>query len=158
MTIPQNTIKYDQSRLFVIAIVASMLYGTTFLLNGTLIGFFPVFWVIFIRHFIGLLGFLPFLGNLKNVNKAAIKGAVITGTANFWLITLQLFGMQTTDAAVTGFLFHSYILMVPLLSWILFRRIPSRRYWLSLVIAVTENHCIFLNPKCDGYGPCNNTR
>lgn len=49
---------------------------------------------------------------------------------------VQTIGLRHTDASVSGFITGTYVVITPLLLWVIFRRRVSSRTWLSVGLAV----------------------
>lgn len=63
------------------------------------------------------------------------KGGVITGLFLFLGYLLQTIGLQFTTPAKSGFLTALYIVLVPLLSAVVYRKVPGIFEWVGVMIA-----------------------
>ena len=74
---------------------------------------------------------------LKGLQKSTlIEGAVL----GFWLFfsyLVQTFGCQYTTAGKNAFLTSAYVIIVPFLGWLLFRRRPDACCMAAAVLAIT---------------------
>lgn len=78
-------------------------------------------------------------------NRATIKGGLICGAVLTLANNLQQIGMVTTDAGKASFITAMYILLVPLASWVLFKKRQS-----SVVIAAALIGAVGLFLLCVG--------
>jgi drug/metabolite transporter (DMT)-like permease len=65
----------------------------------------------------------------------AWKGGIVTGLFLFLGYLLQTMGLRFTTPAKSGFLTGLYIVLVPLLAAILYRRVPSLSEWIGVLLA-----------------------
>lgn len=69
--------------------------------------------------------------------RQSLRGGVIAGLCLFSGYVLQTFGLKYTSASKTGFLTGLYIPLVPLLSGLVYKKIPQISELLGVVVAFT---------------------
>lgn len=65
-----------------------------------------------------------------------LKAALFCGLFLFLASTLQQAGLVSTSAGKSGFITALYVVLVPVASWLLFRKNPGRWIWISILLAV----------------------
>ncbi len=133
----QNIItKWQKIISIILLVLTTVLWGTTFIITKNLTKSIPIFLYLGLRYFIAFLVFLPFLYQLKTINKKLIIGGVFTGTLYFFSIVFQTFGIQTTTAGKAGFITGLSTIMVPFLTWIIRKKKVSYRIWFAVVLSL----------------------
>ena len=64
------------------------------------------------------------------------KAGLLCGVLLFLASTLQQMGLVDTAAGKAGFITALYVVLVPVVGWILFRKNPGPWVWLSILLAV----------------------
>jgi len=118
-------------------ILTTLLWGTTFIITKTLTQGLPIFLYLFLRYSISLIGFVPFLIiYFKCFNKRIIFTGIISGVIYFISMVFQTYGLQTTTAGKAGFITGLGTVMVPFISWIVFKKRIKLRIWIAALISV----------------------
>jgi drug/metabolite transporter (DMT)-like permease len=98
-------------------------HGTVFILNG-------------LRFLLGALLLLPFVKLRGAFNRGNLVYVALAGFALFMGIGLQQTGLVTTTAGNAGFITSLYVVIVPLISWILWKERPSSLTGVAVVMAL----------------------
>lgn len=77
-----------------------------------------------------------FRKRLKNIPGETVKKGIIIGLFQVAALSVQLFGLQFTTTAKQSFLVPSYVVFVPFLSWIIYRKSPGMRAVFSGIISL----------------------
>ncbi|MFX1323970.1 MAG: DMT family transporter [Promethearchaeota archaeon] len=117
-------------------ILTTILWGTSFVITKSITEQVPVFLYIGLRFAIALIGFLPFFPHLKFLNKKILVMGFITGMLYFLGFAIQTFGLQTSTPGKTGFITGLSTIIVPFLSWILYKTAIGWRLWVAVAISV----------------------
>lgn len=124
--------------LFLAAIIwgfafVAQVEGTKYIGSFTMIGF---------RFTIGIISLLPVVllferGKTdKDERKLTLKASVITGIVLFCAITLQQFGIAiVASAGISGFITGLYMIFVPFVYLVLFKKKPGKQVWVGTVCA-----------------------
>lgn len=82
-----------------------------------------------------------------------IKAGIVSGIALFFAFSVQQVGMVYTSASKAGFISSMYIVIVPLISILLGRKIPST-IWLGVILGVSGLYflCVKGGLNAFGYG------
>ncbi|MFW9875929.1 MAG: DMT family transporter, partial [Candidatus Thorarchaeota archaeon] len=137
-----NDLKSTSSNRSLIAILllilTTVLWGTSFIITKNITEDVPIFLYLGLRFFIAFLGFAPFFPHLKNLNKKIFLMGLITGLIYFFGIVFQTFGLQfsSTTAGKAGFITGLSTIIVPFLTWILFKKRPQIRIWFAVLLSV----------------------
>lgn len=123
-----------QSKANLLMIVVTMFWGLsyTFMVMGLeeLAAYNVVALRCLIAFIIAGLIFLPkmFRVNIKTIGYASIQGALL-----FAVFALSLFGLKTTSASNAGFILSLTVVLVPIITSFLEKRLPSRAVSFAIV-------------------------
>lgn len=73
---------------------------------------------------------------IGKMSKSDLKNGSVVGFILFLAFASQTFGLQYTTASKQGFLTATYVVMVPLLYWILYKKRPSTKAFVGSVITI----------------------
>ncbi len=82
---------------------------------------------------------------LKNVSKETLKYSVLLGTALVFVYIGATFGIQYTTLSNTGFLCGMSVIFTPVMSCLIYRKLPGRK--LALVVAMSTAGIALLTLK-----------
>ncbi|MBS7219460.1 MAG: DMT family transporter [Oscillospiraceae bacterium] len=119
-------------------VLVTFFWGISYLLTDlalTEVGVFSLNAIRFLLAF--LVGCLCFLPRLLHPSAATLKAAIAAGAALFCVYTATTFGVKYTSLSNAGFLCALPVVFTPLLDFLFFRRRPSRKLALVLIMAVT---------------------
>ncbi len=70
------------------------------------------------------------------ITKGDLKGGSIVGLMLFTAFALQTIGLQYTTASKQGFLTAIYVVFVPLLYWLFYRKAPAKKVFIASFLAI----------------------
>ncbi len=79
------------------------------------------------------------------ITKGDLKGGSVVGLMLFAAFALQTIGLQYTTASKQGFLTAIYVVFVPLLYWLFYRKAPARKVFIASSLAIVGIGLISLN-------------
>ena len=129
---------HTQLKADLMLVLVTFFWGISYLLTDlalTEVGVFSLNAIRFLLAFV--VGGLCFLPRLRHPSAATLKTALATGAALFCVYTATTFGVKYTSLSNAGFLCALPVVFTPLLDFLFFRRRPSRKLALVLVMAVT---------------------
>ncbi len=94
-----------------------------------------IFWINCLRTFIGVLFLLPFIRFKPTIPKNARLLTLAAGLALFGGGTLQQLGLITTTASNAGFITGTYVVLIPILLALFWRRRTGWLTWLAAALA-----------------------
>ena len=98
--------------------------------------------VVALRCFIAfIIAGLIFYSKMKQVNRRTLTYASIQGSLLFAVFALSLFGLQTTSASNAGFILSLTVVLVPIMTSFIERKLPSRAISFA-VVATMIGICI----------------
>lgn len=123
----------------VLALVA-LVWGTTFVLVKQALADVSTMYFLTLRFALASLCLLaifarPFSREKRPVVIRGLAGGAAAGVFLWLGYVLQTFGLKYTSAGNSGFLTGAYIVFVPLLSALFYRRLPQRREILGIAVA-----------------------
>lgn len=135
--------------------IAALVWGTSFVAQR--VGMDDIGPITFtcVRSFIGAVALLPvaLLFEKRPENKAKDKkdlwkGGLICGCLLSVATTLQQIGVKYTTAGKAGFITALYIVLVPIVGFLLFKKRPSFNVWIAVGIALVGMYLLCIT---DGF-------
>lgn len=124
------SIKSIGGRLALIA--AAFIWGSSFIIMKDAVSDVPVFMLLGTRFTIGALVLLiPFFPRLRREGRQLLVPGVVTGLLLLAAYAAQTFGLAQTTPGKNAFLTAVYCVLVPFVSWVLFREKPTGWNWLA---------------------------
>lgn len=80
-------------------------------------------------------------------SKQDLKNGTIVGIILFLAFAAQTFGLQYTTASKQGFLTATYVVMVPLLYWILYKKRPKSKAFLGSFLTIMGIGLVSINTE-----------
>lgn len=109
-------------------------WGISFVWMKILVGFYPACWLLFLRF--APASVLVYIFFHKRINKSFrhdFKSGFIIGALLFFALMVQTVGLNYIGGGRSAFLSAIYVLMVPLMVWVLRKIFPG---WLTICAAV----------------------
>jgi len=111
-------------------------WGGTFLAMQTAIAQVPVLDFLAIRFTVATLVMIVLRPNaLRHISKSELKHGVLLGLALGAGYITQTYGLLYASATVSGFITGMFVVLTPVMSWLILRRQIARRVWLAVVLA-----------------------
>ncbi|OGN97333.1 MAG: permease [Chloroflexi bacterium RBG_13_51_36] len=89
---------------------------------------------------------------LRNVTRLELLRGLGLGTVLGLGYTTQTYGLRYTSAAISGFITGMFVVLTPVISWILLRRKTNRSTWLVVALATVGLALLTLNGWSVGIG------
>lgn len=86
-----------------------------------------------------------FRKKIGSISKSDLKYGGVVGTILFLAFAAQTFGLQYTTASKQGFLTATYVVMVPILYWILYKNRPQNKAFLGSVLTIIGIALVSIN-------------
>ena len=129
-------VKDKRKELFGMALLlaATLIWGGSFFILKNTLEELPTFFVLALRFSVGsvMVG-LVFIKNLTKFKLKALWQGLVIGLFLSAAYTLQTLGLKGTTPGKNAFLTTSYVVIVPFITWILFKNRPK---WNNIVAAV----------------------
>lgn len=118
-------------------LTASFFWGAEFVVEKDILTMMGANYSNFIRFFIAsVVCTLALMPRMKSIKKSDIRSGCITGCFMGLGFAFQTMGLSHINAGENALLCSSYILMIPLAEWILFRHYPGYRIFTYAMIAL----------------------
>lgn len=127
-------------------ITAAAIWGSNFVFQKNVATDIGPFFFMSVRSFLGALTLLPIIKVFgrgehspkydKSSFASLLKIAALCGTVNVSGSVMVQFGLIYTNASKAGFLNAIYIIFVPVIGMLFFRKKASRFMWLGILLAV----------------------
>ncbi len=114
--------------LFAVAII----WGSTFTVNKMALDTLTPISLMAGRFFVAFVLMLAiFHKRFKGLGVKDCMGGILCGISLFLAVMLQTYGLLYTDAGKQAFLSGSYVICVPFLTWLVFKKRPRLRVYLG---------------------------
>ena len=140
--------KKTEIKYLLLLIIAAMLWGSTFVAQSTAMDHIEPFTFLALRNYIGALFLTPIIPILDRINKSNAEtqnnknntrlyaiGGLCAGMALTLAAGLQQVGIQYTTVGKAGFLTAMYIIFVPFITLIVFRKKLPRKIWFCVLLS-----------------------
>jgi drug/metabolite transporter (DMT)-like permease len=124
-------LKADLTLLFV-----TILWGSAFAVMRVAAGYGSVFFLNGLRFLLGAVVLLPFTKLHGVFNRGNLVYYGLAGFALYVAVGLQQAGLMTTSAGNAGFITSLYVVIVPLILWLIWKERPSRLTGVSVLMAI----------------------
>ena len=115
----------------------AIIWGATFVVVKESIETTPVFSYLFLRFGLAFLVLLPWVISRRDrIDRRVIRSGLLLGVLYFGAFGTQTLGLSTIDASLSAFLTGLYVIFVPLIALLIFRRRPGRFALYASVIAL----------------------
>lgn len=145
--------KHTSVRTIFLLLLASMIWGSAFVAQSVGMDYVGPFTFLAARSYLGfavLAAFLVFrdrhqgFGFGKKPAPALLWGSICCGTALFGASILQQIGIQFTTVGKAGFLTSLYVILVPFLALLVFRRTLPGQLWVCAGLSLAGMYLLCL--------------
>lgn len=141
-------------------LLAAFIWGTAFVAQSVGMDYVGPFTFLWVRSFVGALALLPVIlvrsisekkigvkeGNLPNNRKTLIMGGLWCGLALCIASNLQQVGIQYTSVGNAGFITSMYMLIVPVFSIFLGKKV-KKKIWCCIVVAAIGMYLLSISEE-----------
>lgn len=150
--------KANHSRQNLFAVLAALIWGTSFVAQSVGAGYVEAFTFNAARSAVATVFLLVLCSILRRSHVKAGKpaavgtrrdlmlGGLCCGTALAVSATLQQKGLESTSSGKAGFITALYIVLVPIAGLLLKKR-PPKAIWLSVALAVAGLYCLCITEE-----------
>jgi drug/metabolite transporter (DMT)-like permease len=127
----------SSSVLALTALVAvTAVWGSTFLIVQNAVLRMPVMDFLAVRFTVASLVMLALRPScLKHITRRGLVRGVLLGIVLGLGYITQTFGLLSASAAVSGFITGMFVVLTPVIAWLVLRRKISRNTWLAVLLA-----------------------
>jgi len=126
----------QQWRADVLLLLVALIWGSTFVLVKRAVAQYPVYAFLFLRFALATGVLLVLFGrHLQRLSPSMLLAGVAIGLFLFGGYAFQTVGLQYTSASNAGFITGLSVVIVPMLSTVLLRRMPEPQALLGVVLA-----------------------
>lgn len=118
-------------------IVTTLIWGTSFVVLKNTLDLVPTLYILAFR-FSGaaILIMLVFTKELKKLDKQYILNGLLLGVLLFGGYTVQTYGLYYSTPSKNAFLTASYCVLVPFVSWIMWKKRPDKFNFISAAVCL----------------------
>ena len=108
-------------------LMAALIWGSSFIVMKNAVDFISPFTLLCIRFVLSTIFIsILFFNKIIKIKKQDLLGGFLAGLALFSAFSIQTFGLQLTTPGKSAFLTAVYCTIVPLLSWLYFKKKPDK--------------------------------
>lgn len=108
-------------------LISALIWGSSFIVMKNAVDFISPFTLLCIRFVLSTIFIsILFFNKIKKIKKQDLLGGFLAGLALFSAFSIQTFGLQLTTPGKNAFLTAVYCTIVPLLSWLYFKKKPDK--------------------------------
>ena len=123
-----------QGKANILMVIVTMFWGLSYTFMVLGLETLAVYNVVALRCLIAFfVAGLIFYKRMVKVNFKTLKYAAIQGFFLFLLFALSLFGLETTSASNAGFILSLTVVLVPIMSSFIEKKLPSRAVRLAII-------------------------
>lgn len=126
--------------------VLAMIWGGTFVAGKFALEAMDPYWILVIRFYIGASVLVAiFWKDFRAINAYTLKAGIEIGLLLVVGTAFQLIGLQYTTPAQQSFIIVTYVVTVPLLSWIVYKKYPGNLILIAALITMVGVGFLSLN-------------
>lgn len=126
-------------------------WGASFLLTKNSLAELPTFNFLTIRFFIAfVLSSVIFYKNMLKIDKNTLKYGILLGFVLYLSFAFQTVGLNYTTASKSAFITGFNVMLVPVFSAILIKKLPEKKIIVSTLIAFVGIGLLSLNKNVSG--------
>lgn len=119
-------------------ILTAAIWGFAFVIVKDSLDYIGSTYMVAIRFSIAALAFgLIFCKRLKKIDKKHWIMGAVTGFFLFFAYVVQTIGCYYTTAGKNAFLTTVYVILIPLISWPLYKKRPGWYVWVAAILSLT---------------------
>ncbi|APV43998.1 Threonine/homoserine efflux transporter RhtA [Dehalogenimonas formicexedens] len=144
----------SSSRLAIGALVAvTAAWGATFIVVQDAVSRMPVMDFLAVRFCLAALVMIAIRPqSLRGMGSPGFKRAAVLGLALGLGYITQTFGLQHASAAVSGFITGMFVVLTPVVSWLVLKRKTGANVWWAVILATIGLAVLSLNGWSIGIG------
>ena len=128
-------------------------WGSTFLVVQDAVARMPVMDFLAWRFLVASVVMIALRPTcLRNVTRLELLRGIGLGTVLGLGYIAQTYGLRYTSAAISGFITGMFVVLTPVMSWILLRRKTNRNTWMVVALATVGLASLSLNGSSVGIG------
>ena len=133
-------------------LLAATIWGFSFVIVKDSLDYIGAFYMIAYRYTIAAVVMsLIFIKKWKLLNREYIKQGAFTGLFLFLAYASQTVGCDFTTAGKNAFLTTCYVIMIPLLTWLLFKKRPRFYVFIAAIMSLTGIGLLALGSDDKGF-------
>jgi drug/metabolite transporter (DMT)-like permease len=117
-------------------VAVTAIWGSTFLLVKNVIQQVPVMDFLAVRFLLAAVVMIALRPKcLLSLTKRGLLRGIVLGVVLGTAYVTQTYGLRTASATVSGFITGTFVVLTPIVSWILLRQKTSRNTWLAVALS-----------------------
>lgn len=125
------------AKWILLLVLVAAIWGSTFVLVKDTLNSFGTFALMFLRFLIAsaVLG-AYFIATKRKISREDMVHGAFLGAILFISYAAQTFGLNFTSPTNSAFITGLFVILVPLLSALILHRVPERKVWLAVALAM----------------------
>ncbi len=144
----ENPDKKKTRMALILIILIDVVWGSQYLLIKLGVQEVPVFFFQGFRFLIAFIGFIPFFGRFRTLNKKTFIASLVMAVLIYLMTTFLTYGLELTSSSKGSFIATMYVVMTPPFARIILGRHIQKSKWAGVAFAVGGMFCLLLlNPS-----------
>ena len=135
-------------------LLAATIWGFSFVIVKDSLDYIGAFYMVAYRYSIAAIVMsLIFIKKWKLISREYIRHGALTGLFLFLAYATQTVGCDYTTAGKNAFLTTFYVIMIPILTWLLFKKKPRFYVFIAAAMSLTGIGLLALGSGDKGFNP-----
>ena len=133
-------------------VFTAFLWGSTFPIGKIALDYYSPLFFTMSKYLLGGIILGIFLNKrILTITKKQLLGGIVCGTIFYFAYLIEIIGLQYTSPSKQSFLAALYVIMVPFLYWIIYKKKPDIYNFLAAILTLVGIYLLTVN----GPGGCN---
>ncbi len=144
----ENPEKKNTHTALILIILIDVVWGSQYLLIKLGAEEIPAFFFQGLRFLIAFIGFCPFFGRLRGLNKKTFMASLIMAVLMYLMTAFLTYGLESTSSSKGAFIATMYVVLTPPFARIILGRHIQKSKWAGVAFAIGGMFCLLLlNPS-----------
>jgi drug/metabolite transporter (DMT)-like permease len=146
---------WKTSRLLALTALVGVtaIWGSTFVIVQNAITRMPVMDFLAVRFSVATLAMIVFRpSSLRHITRRGLRQGFVLGVFLGSGYIAQTFGLLSASATVSGFITGMFVILTPIMAWIVLRHKVDNRTWLAVILATIGLGLLSLHGWSIGFG------
>jgi len=121
---------------YTLVLFATFVWGSQYILIKVGLTSLPPFFFQGMRHVFAFLGFAPFYGRFRKLNKYTLVASIIVALSLYFTVAFLSYGLQLTTSNKGAFMATMYVVFTPFLGFMILKARVKKQHVAGVAVAV----------------------
>lgn len=146
----ENPDQKNARMALIFIVLINIVWGSQYVLIRLGVQVVPVFFFQGFRFLLAFLGFLPFFGKFRSLNKQTLVAAFIMAVLLYLMTAFLTYGLASTSSSKGAFLATMYVVITPPLARVVLGRRIQKNKSIGVIFAIGGIICLLLLNSSSG--------